>query len=402
MQLTFSPAEEAFRQEVRAFLRGAVPEQAARAQRQGWIVERHLCRDLHRALYDKGWAVPEWPVQHGGTDWSAVQRFIFEDEYAEADAPYVSTAGLHLVGPVIAHFGTDAMKARYLDPIARGDLFFAQGFSEPQAGSDLAHLKTRAVRDGDHYVINGGKIWTSHAHESDMMFCLCRTDPDAKPQAGLSMILLDMHAPGVRIRPIVSLEYDHHLNEVFLDDVRVPAENLIGEENKAWSYAKFLLDNERTFNAQYGRLKRYVKKIRRMAADQEQRLGVRAMTPEFERKLTRLEIDVRAQEWAVLRVLCAATGVNHAVLGASASALKIRGSELMLRATELELELAGPHAFPRYDHPHGDRPPADLPSFAPEHAVGLFAEHVYWRASRIYSGSNEIQRGIIWNTLFRN
>lgn len=402
MELTFSATDNAFRQQVRTFFQTSVPELAARAQRQGFLPERDSTREFHHILNDRGWAVPEWPVECGGTNWSAVQRFIFEDEYAAADAPYVSSAALRLVGPVIAHFGSPQMKATYLAPIRRGDLFFAQGFSEPQAGSDLAHLKTRAVRDGDHYIVNGSKIWTSHAHESDMMFCLCRTDPDCKPQAGLSMILIDMDAPGVRLRPIVSLDYDHHLNEVFLDDVRVPRENLIGEENKAWSYAKFLLDNERTFNAQFGRLKRFLRKMREMADAEQNRLGIDLMTPEFERKLTRLEVDVRAQEWSVLRVLCASTGSNHAVLGASASALKIRGSELMQLATEMELELAGLHAFPRYEHPHGAEPPTVLPSDAPAHAVGLFAEHVYWRASRIYSGSNEIQRGIIWNGLFRN
>lgn len=400
MDFNFSPADDAFRQEVREFLRASVPEAAARAQRQGFVVERETVHEFHRILYEKGWAAPEWPVAYGGTDWTPVQRFIFEDEYAAADAPYVSTAGLHLVGPVIAHYGSETMKERYLEPIKRGDIFFAQGFSEPQAGSDLAQLKTRAVRDGDHYVINGSKIWSSHGHESDMMFCLCRTDPEVKPQAGLSMILFDMNDPGVRIRPIISLDYDHHLNEVFIEDVRVPAENLIGEENKAWSYAKFLLDNERTFNAQFGRLKRMVGKIREMVRADSQRFGVDTMTPEFERKLARLEMDVRAQEWSVLRVLCAASGETNAVLGASASALKIRGSELMTRATELEVELAGMHAFPRYEHPHGEAPPADLPSDAPGHAVGLVAEHLYWRASKIFSGSNEIQRGIIWKSLF--
>jgi alkylation response protein AidB-like acyl-CoA dehydrogenase len=397
MNFTFSTAEQDFRQEVRRFLRDELPPDVARIQRQGFDVHRADTREWHRRLHSKGWAAHEWPTKYGGTGWNPVQRFLYEDEYAASDAPYLSTAALHLVGPIICEFGSNDLKARYLEKIKSGEIFFAQGFSEPTAGSDLANLRTRAVLDGDEYVINGSKIWTGHAHEADMIFALCRTDPNVKPQAGLSMIVFDLKSPGVRIRPIVTLEYAHHLNEVFFENVRVPKENLIGEENKAWSYAKFLLNNERTFNAHFGRLKRYVRKIREVG-DAEAQRGIDPRTPAFRRKVAALEIEVHAQEWSVLRVLCA-QGTSPAVLGAAASALKVRGSELLLRATELEMELAGVHAFPIYADPRLSQVPPIQPTRAADYMPGIFNENVYWRASRIFSGTNEIQRGIIWNTL---
>ena len=373
MDLSLNAEDLRFRSEVREFLKTHLPARIARRQRQGFPVS--------------------------GTGWTPLQKFIYEVEYGLADAPDISVPGIHLVGPVICRFGSDWLKQKFLTPLLSGELYFAQGFSEPQAGSDLANLKTRAVRDGDDYVVSGQKIWTSEAHHSDYVFALVRTDPAPKPQAGLSMMLIDLKAPGVTVRPIVTIDDCHHVNEVFFDEVRVPVAHRIGEENKAWTYAKFLLDSERTYNAHIGRLLRHLRRIRELAALQERSAGTPVAGEAFRLKLARLDIDIKALEWSVLRVLLA--DPDGAGLGAAASALKVRGSDLLMRVSEMELDVLGPHALPRFERTDAESDNA-LPSGASHDAPGLMAQYFYWRASTIFGGSNDIQRSIIWNSIYRN
>jgi alkylation response protein AidB-like acyl-CoA dehydrogenase len=246
MDLTYTPEEEAFRQEVRTFVRDNLAESTRRKVERGLRLDKHDYVGWQQALYRRGWAAPNWPVEYGGTGWTPVQHWIFEEETARGYAPRIIAFGLNMVGPVIIQFGSEMQKKRFLPRILSSEDWWCQGFSEPGAGSDLASLKTRAVRDGDHFVINGQKTWTTLAQHADMMFCLVRTDPNAKKQEGISFILIDMKTPGITVRPIYLIDGEPEVNEVFFDDVRVPAENLVGEINKGWDYAKFLLGYERT------------------------------------------------------------------------------------------------------------------------------------------------------------
>lgn len=395
MDLTFSAEEEAFRSEVRTFLEENLPTDLARMEGQGFHMHRTQVDEFHRKLNERGWAAPNWPEEFGGPGWTPIQKYIFEVEYGRANGPELSLIALSMAGPVICRFGSDEMKGRFLKPILDAELWFCQGFSEPQAGSDLAHLKTRAVLDGDEYVITGQKIWTTSAHMADYMICLARTNPDVKPQAGLSMILIPMNAPEVTVRPIASIDGSHNINEVFLDDVRVPLANLIGEPNTGWTQAKYLLNHERTHNAYAGMLRRYVARIRHeIDLALENGLSARE-ADEYHRTLGQLEIDVDALEWSVLRVLASE---ESPLLGAAASALKVRGSELLLRAGELELSVAGTQMAPRFRFDET----APFKAFASDWVPGKLDQYLYFRASTIFGGSNEIQRGIIWNTLFRN
>ena len=395
MDLRFTAEDERFREEVREFLRAHLPHDLACREAQGFHLSRADVSEWQRTLYRRGWVAPNWPQAFGGTGWTPIQKYIFEIETGLANAPEISLIGLSMVGPVICRFGSKDLQQQFLDPILRGDLWFCQGFSEPQAGSDLASLRTRAVLEGDHYRINGQKTWTTAGHMADYMICLCRTDAEAKPQAGLSMILVPMDAPGMTIRPIETIDDDHTVNEVFIDEVRVPRSNLIGEPNSGWTQAKFLLGNERTHNAYAGMLKRYLARIGGLI-DQEALCGLPAAAQaEFRRKQALLEIDVDALEWSVLRVLA---GDEGPALDAAASALKIRGSEYLLRASDLEMEIFGRVVAPRFSAEDQMPLAAGAPAFAP----GRTTQYFYWWASTIFGGTNEIQRGIIWNALFRN
>ena len=261
MHLAFTAEDEAFREEVRAFLRDNLPSELARREGQGFHLHRSQVDPWHQKLNERGWAAPNWPKDYGGPGWTPIQKYIFEVEYGLANAPEISLIALGMVGPVLCRFGSEALKAQFLEPILRAETWFCQGFSEPQSGSDLASVRTKAVREGEDYVITGQKIWTTSAHMADYMICLARTDDQVKPQAGLSMILVPMDAPGVEVRWIPTIDGSHNVNEVFLDEVRVPAKYLIGEPGAGWTQAKFLLNNERTHNAYAGMLKRYVRRI---------------------------------------------------------------------------------------------------------------------------------------------
>jgi pimeloyl-CoA dehydrogenase large subunit len=392
MDLRFTPEEIAFRDEVRAFFRANLPE----ATRRKLVEGRKLTKDdtvaWQRILNAKGWAVPHWPAEWGGTGWSAVQQYIFQEEMQQTPAPPPLGFGVNMVGPVIYTFGTEEQKRRYLPRIANLDDWWCQGFSEPGSGSDLASLKTSAKRNGDHYVVNGQKTWTTLAQHADWIFCLARTDPAAKKQQqGISFLLIDMKSPGITVRPIQTIDGGREVNEVFFDDVRVPVENLVGEENKGWDYAKFLLGNERFGIARVGMSKERIRRIRELAA--LERVGDTPLieSPRFREKLAAVEIELKALEMTQLRVVADERNRVRGKPNPASSILKIKGSEIQQATTELLLEVVGPYAAPYQPEQEGwNEPPA-----GPEWAAPIAPTYFNYRKTSIYGGSNEIQKNII-------
>jgi alkylation response protein AidB-like acyl-CoA dehydrogenase len=327
-------------------------------------------------------------VAHGGPGWSPLQRHVFEEECALAGAPPTCTAAFSLVAPVIYTYGTDTQKDRHLPPILRGDTFWGQGFSEPNAGSDLASLRTRAERDGDHYIVNGQKTWTTEGHYADWLFVLVRTDPQAKPQRGISFLLIDARSPGITVRPIISIDDAHSLNEVFFDDVCVPVENRIGDEGQGWSFGKLLLDNERAFSAEVPRNKRMLARLKAIAASR----GL-LDDPVFAQRVAEVEVDLGALEWLTLRAL-SEHGSDAAGAWPAGSVLHVLGSELQQKTGALLVEALGERAVVAYPALDGADAPAGYPP-GPDHAPGVTADFLYRRAVTIYGGSNEIQRNLI-------
>lgn len=391
MDLRFTPEETAFREEVRAFFRIEIPAEIRAKVSEGRKLAREDYVTSQRILNDKGWAVPHWPVEHGGQDWTAVQRYIFMEELMQAAVPLPLQFNCHMVGPVIATFGNEAQKARFLPRIRSLEDWWCQGFSEPGAGSDLASLKTRAVKDGDHYVIDGQKTWTTLGQYADWMFCLARTDPAAKKQAGISFILIDMKSPGVTVRPIITIDGRHEVNEVFLDAVRVPVENLVGEENKGWDYAKFLLANERTGIARIGMSKERIARIKRLARATPAGEGTMWDDMDFRSRLASVEIELKALEITQMRVVAAQATRDPTKPDPASSILKIKGSELQQATTELLLELAGPQALAASREGLGHNDTDSLFAWADAVAPTYFNH----RKVSIYGGSNEIQHNVI-------
>lgn len=385
MNLDLTPEQQAFRDEVRAFFVENTPEAFKARVRAGMRLEPAEFVTWQKLLHARGWGAPSWPKAYGGTGWDATQLYIFETEASKADAPVQFHQGLELIGPIIFTFGSEAQKAKYLPAIITGDDWWCQGYSEPGAGSDLASLSTRAVRDGDHYVISGQKAWTSYAHVANRMFLLARTDPDARKQAGISLFLVDMDTPGITVRPVVTMDEIHHTNEVFLDAVRLPLTALLGEEGKGWGYGKVLLDRERGVTAATTtRLAQQLRGARAAAA--EARIGEACLLddPRIADRLAQLELEVMALEGMVMRTMAeAASGQDS---GPRASMIKVRWSELLQEVTEFWTELQG------YDAMHfGAVNNAPLPGPEPWAAKGM----LYSRVTSIYGGSNEIQRNII-------
>jgi alkylation response protein AidB-like acyl-CoA dehydrogenase len=397
MDFSLSNDERSFREEVRAFLSERLPADIARRFARGYHVPKADLKSWQAILHEKGWSAPHWPVEYGGTGWSPIQQFIFDDECALADAPTASPFGLRLVGPVIYTYGSDEQKAKYLPKILSGETFWCQGFSEPGSGSDLASLKTRAELKGEHYIVNGHKIWTTEAHFADMMFCLARTEQRARKQDGISFLLLDMKDPGVTIRPIRTLDNGHSVNEVFIDQVRVPAHDLVGEAGKGWAYAKFLLDNERTFNSFIHRSRRDFRRMMKIAVEAQVDGAPLIDDPAFRIAAARVELDLKALEWAVLRMLSGE--VPDPV--AAASALKLKGSSIQHAILDLAAAALGPDMMPLYEDPDaGDG--SNLPFWTPDEAPGLMAQFLYRRAGTIYAGTSEVQRSIVFKQLSRN
>ena len=338
----------------------------------------------------RGWLVWGWPKQFGGPGWNAVQRHLFEEECALAGAPRVVPFGPNMVAPVIMAFGTREQQQRFLPGIASGEVWWSQGYSEPGAGSDLASLKTRADRVGDHYVVNGQKTWTTLGQYGEWIFCLVRTSNEGKPQTGISFLLIDMKSPGVSVRPIIMLDGGHEVNEVWFDNVEVPADQLIGEENKGWTYAKYLLSHERTGIADVNRAKRELERLKRIAKAE----GLWSDT-RFRDQIALLEVDIVALEMMVLRMLAAETSGKQSL--DVAGLLKIRGSEIQQRYTELMMLAAGPFALPFIREAMEAGWQGDHVGAA--HCAPLAATYFNYRKTTIYGGSNEVQRNIVAQTV---
>jgi alkylation response protein AidB-like acyl-CoA dehydrogenase len=388
MDLSFSPEDEAFRQEVRDFIAQARPllpdnlgpPEQARLSKDEYLV-------WHRLLYKRGWVAPAWPKELGGAEWSVTQRHIFTSETAGAGMPTTLPFGLGMVGPVIYTFGNEAQKKKFLPRILSGEDWWCQGYSEPGAGSDLASLRCRAVRDGDHYVVNGQKTWTTLAQYADWIFCLVRTNPDAKPQEGISFLLIDMKSPGITVKPIIVLDGAHEVNEVFFDNVSVPAENLVGEENKGWTYAKFLLEHERSGLASAARSRAALTRLKAIARKEQLDGAPLIHGADFARKLASLEADLMALEFTELRIL--SREEQGGKIGAESSMLKVAGSEILQRISDLAMEAVGYYALP------DDLGLGGNEAVGPDYARGLAGRYLNQRKVSIYGGSNEIQRNII-------
>jgi pimeloyl-CoA dehydrogenase large subunit len=392
MDLRFTPEENAFRDEVRTFLRAALPESIRRKMIEGRRLAREDLVGWQRILNAKGWAVPHWPVEWGGTNWSPVRQYIYHEELQQAPAPDPLPFGVNMVGPVIIAFGSEAQKRRHLPRIANLDDWWCQGFSEPGAGSDLASLKTAERREGDHYVVNGQKTWTTLAQYADWMFCLARTDQAAKKQDGISFLLIDMKTPGITVRPITTIDGGQEVNEVFFDDVCVPIENRVGEENRGWDYAKFLLGNERSGIARVGVSKARLRRLREIAA--LERVGDKPLIEDerFRVKIAAIEVELKALEMTQLRVVAAERRGNRP--DPASSILKIKGSEIQQAISELLLEAIGPYAVVG-EAPHEEDERWNEPPVGHDWATGLAPQYFNMRKVSIYGGSNEIQKNII-------
>ena len=392
-------SDEDFRAEIRAFIAAELPRDMAKRTLMGYHPHKPDVEFWTARLHARGWSAVNWPKEYGGTGWSIRQRHIFEEECFLAGCPAVNPQAFHLVGPIIYTIGTSEQKRRFLPPIRCGEHFWAQGFSEPNAGSDLASLTTRAIRDGDRYIVNGQKIWTSEAHYCDWVFLLVRTSTEGRAQAGISFLLVDLTSPGITIRPIAGIEGAHILNEVYFEDVSVPAENLIGEENQGWTYAKQLLGMERTFSAEVPRCKAMLSRCKAVSSQVQRRGRALIEDGHFARRLAQLEIEILAHVATLRRVVAEEeAGVNAS--SPTPSILKVKGTELSQRAGALLVEALGDDALPQYlerDYLLGspEDPPGD------PIAYGVMSDFLYRRSMTIYGGSNEVQRNIIAAQLLR-
>ncbi|MDB5840371.1 MAG: pimeloyl-CoA dehydrogenase large subunit [Herminiimonas sp.] len=391
MDLNFTGEENAFRTEVRAFLSQNLPADIRHKVLNGLILDRDDYVRWQRILHKRGWGGPAWPAQFGGPGWNVVQQYIFEEESAAAGAPRAISFGLKMVAPVIMAFGSKQQQERYLPRILAAEEWWCQGYSEPGAGSDLASLKTRAVREGNEYVVNGQKTWTTLGQYADWIFCLVRTDPQVKPQAGISFLLIDMKTPGITVRPIITMDGAHEVNEVWFEDVRVPVENLVGEENRGWTYAKFLLGHERTNIAGIGIAKRELARLKRIAREEIKNGRPLIKDPLFAARIAQVEIDLTALEITNLRVLSAEA--ERRAPGPEASILKIKGTEIQQAITELLTHAVGQYALPLRREAMAAGYQGD--AVGPDYAVAVSAGYLNMRKLSIYGGSNEIQKNII-------
>ncbi len=387
MQLELSPEDLAFRDEVRAFLaeRLTTELREAGARMTSVFIDKDWSLAWQAVLNEKGWVAPDWPVEFGGPGWSETQRWIFASECAAASAPALAPQGIKMVAPVIMRYGTPEQKAHYLPRILSGEDYWCQGYSEPGAGSDLASLRMAAVPDGEDYVLNGSKIWTTHAHFANRIFCLVRTSTKGKPQEGISFLLIDMETPGITVRPIYSLSGDHDLNEVFFDDVRVPQANRIGAENDGWTVAKVLLEFERGGRASAG-LKAGLKRVK------EQAKGEGALQdPGYRRRFVDLECTLAAIEATEQRILSAVAGGKNP--GPLSSLLKVQSTEAMQHIDELGIDAAG--IYGAVEQTAARQPMSQMAFVGPEHSLTAMPRYFNNRAASIYGGSNEVQRNLM-------
>ncbi len=393
MDLNYSPQDAAFRDEVRDFVRNNLPADISRKVLEHKRLEKNDFVRWQQALHKKGWMAPGWPKQFGGPGWSPVQRHIFDEECADAGAPYIVPFGPNMVAPVIMAFGNDAQKNYYLPRIQSSQDWWCQGYSEPGSGSDLASLKTKAVREADHYIVNGQKTWTTLGQHADWIFCLVRTatDPEVKKQEGISFLLIDMKTPGITVRPIILLDGEHEVNEVWFDNVKVPVQNLVGEEGKGWTYAKFLLSHERTGIAGVGRSKRELAYLKKLASAEMMNGEPLIKNPRFRDKIANLEMELMALEITNLRVVSA--DAERKAPGPEASILKVKGTEIQQLLGELMMEAIGPYAAP-YNPDDFEMDYKGVP-IGPANTAPLAAHYFNLRKTSIYGGSNEIQKNII-------
>jgi alkylation response protein AidB-like acyl-CoA dehydrogenase len=391
MNLNFTPEETAFRQQVRAFLTQNLPPDIQHKVLNGLILERDDYVRWQRILHAQGWGGSSWPKEFGGPGWNAVQQYIFEEECAAAGTPRTIPFGLKMVAPVIMAFGSKSQQDHFLPRILAAEDWWCQGYSEPGAGSDLASVKMRAVLDGDHYIVNGQKTWTTLGQYADWIFCLVRTDPEAKAQRGISFLLIDMKTPGITVRPIITMDGAHEVNEVWFEEVRVPAQNRVGEENKGWTYAKFLLGHERTNIAGIGIAKRELARLKRIATQEIKNGKPLLKDPLFAARIAQVDIDLMALEITNLRVLSAEA--ERRAPGPEASILKIKGTEIQQAITELLTQAVGPYALPLRREAMAAGYQGD--AVGPQYATPLTASYLNMRKLSIYSGSNEIQKNII-------
>lgn len=390
MNNSFSAEDIQFQKEVRAFFAKEFTDDLRQRIQLGNDTKQTFT-EWQKKLYKKGWVAPDWPEKLGGTGWNAVQKFIFETERCNAGAPDVIPFGLKMVGPVIFSFGNDAQKAKFLPRILSSEDWWCQGYSEPGAGSDLAALQTRATRDGDDYIINGAKIWTTNAQYADWIFCLVRTATFDKRQQGISFILINMNSAGITVNPIPSIDGRYTLNEVVFDNVRVPAENLIGSENQGWTYAKALLAHERTSIAGVADSKRWLSEIKKLATTQTNAGGKLIDDPYYQKRLSDIEIELKALEYTELRVIASMS--SGETPGPESSLLKIKGTEMQQRLQELRMETLGGYAASLAK----DEFTNDVQKLGSQ----ARSAYMYGRAATIYGGSNEVQRNVIAKAVLR-
>ena len=391
MDLSFTPDELAFRADARRFFNTEIPKSIRNKVAEGEGLTKDDMVTSQRILNARNWATVNWPVAVGGQDWSPVQVYLYQDEMQLAHCPSPIGFNVSMVGPVIAQFGNEAQKSYFLPKTANADIWWCQGFSEPGSGSDLASLRTKAERKGDKYVVNGQKTWTTLAQYADWIFCLVRTDSSVKQQEGISFLLIDMKTPGITVRPIITIDGGREVNEVFFDNVEVPAENLVGQENKGWDYAKFLLGNERTGIARVGMSKAKVIRIKELAALEFS--GERPLIEDsrFREKLASVEIELKALEMTQLRVVADERKLAKGRQNPASSILKLKGSVIQQQLTELLMEVVGPYVMPYQRDFDGNNEPAIGPDYASEAAPMYFN----YRKVSIYGGSNEIQHNIV-------
>ena len=382
MEISFTEEDIEFRDEIRSWIENDYPSHIKEKQDKGEILSKEEVIEFHKALAARGWLGYNWPSQYGGTGWTSTQIYIFQKEFGLAGCPNILPFGVGMVGPVIYTFGNEEQKKRFLPDILNFDTWWCQGYSEPGSGSDLASLKTKAVREGDNYIVNGSKTWTTLAQHADWVFNLVRTETTEKRQEGISFLLIDMNTPGVEVEPIITIDGAHEVNSIFFTDVKVPVENLIGEEGKGWTYAKFLLAHERFGIAVVGASIRQLNKLKQLVSELD--------SPDLERKVKELEINLSALEMLELRLLSDLENGSHP--GAESSILKIRGTEIQQRLTELFVEASGEYAL-IYPGPHGHLD-SSKPS-GPNHAAKSLSKFLNFRKTTIYGGSNEIQKNII-------
>jgi alkylation response protein AidB-like acyl-CoA dehydrogenase len=396
MDLKFTPEEEKFRDEVRAFFETELPKDISTKLELGRRSSKEDMVRWQKILFKKGWGGPNWPKQFGGTGWNVIEQHIFEEERAAHSAPIQNPFSMKMLAPVMQAFGNAAQQEHFLPRILRADDWWCQGYSEPGSGSDLASLRTSAVRQGDHYIVNGQKTWNTLGQYADWIFCLVRTSAEGRQQQGISFLLIDMKSPGITVRPIIMLDGEHEINDIFFDNVKVPVQNLIGEENKGWTYAKFLLSHERTGNAGIGACKRALKRLKEIAGKQPD--GAKSLLEDvrFRDRIAQVEMELMALEITNLRVLSGYAKDSKA-LGPEVSMLKIKGSEIIQTLAELKMHALGHDALPyvRDALDIGWKGDALLDTHYHDYAPPISGHYFNQRKTTIYAGSTEIQKNII-------